>query len=237
MSERTSTPDRTSTSERTTPSGRTTAPERTAPSEGTTAPDRTTASERSSTAGRTTTPDRGGAAGRGASTTGRATTPVRPTAEERLAQLRELVLNARAMPMSASCVVNRGEVLTAIDEVIDHLPEEISDAQRVIDRSSAKVAEGEAERDRLVAEAKDEVERLAREGEIVRKAEELAAQIRADAEREAAELRKETDLFVDSRMAGFESVLHKTSSQVRTARARLAERSNLDPTRSGPAAG
>jgi hypothetical protein len=30
-------------------------------------------------------------------------------------------------------------------------------------------------------------------------------------------------------MASFESVLHKTSSQVRTARARLAERSNLDP--------
>ena len=41
------------------------------------------------------------------------------TAEEKLAHLRELILNARAMPMSASCVINRGEVFAAIDDVID----------------------------------------------------------------------------------------------------------------------
>lgn len=169
-------------------------------------------------------------------TSTRANPAVRPTAEERLARLRELVLSARAMPMSASCVVNRGDVLTAIDEVIEHLPDELGDAQRVIDRSSAKIAEGEAERERLVALAKEEADRLARQSEIVKTAEAQAAKILADAEQEAAALRKETDLFVDSRMASFESVLHKTSSQVRTARARLAERSNLDPTRQTPAA-
>ena len=152
-----------------------------------------------------------------------------PTAEEMLSRLRELVLNARAMPMSASCVVNRGEVLSAIDEVIDRLPDEISDAQRVIDRSQAKIAAGEAESKRLVERARGEAEKLARDSQIVRVAEEQAAKIRAEAEAEAQALRKETDLFIDSRMASFESVLHKTSSQVKTARARLAERSNLDP--------
>jgi hypothetical protein len=155
--------------------------------------------------------------------------PDRPTAEEKLTRLRELVLNARAMPMSASCVINRGEVLSAIDEVIDNLPDEISDAQRVIDRSQEKIAEGEAESQRLVAKARDEASRLALESEIVRVAQEKAAKIKADAEVEAQALRKETDLFIDSRMASFESVLHKTASQVKTARARLAERSDLDP--------
>jgi len=159
----------------------------------------------------------------------RPTRPDRPTAEEQLTRLRELVLNARAMPMSASCVVNRGEVLSAIDEVIDHLPDEISDAQRVIDRSQAKIAEGAAESERLVARAREEAERMARQSEIIAAAEKIAAQIKAAAEAEAQALRHETDLFIDSRMAGFESVLHKTSSQVKTARARLAERSNLDP--------
>jgi hypothetical protein len=155
--------------------------------------------------------------------------PDRPTAEEKLTRLRELVLNARAMPMSASCVINRGEVLSAIDEVIDNLPDEISDAQRVIDRSQAKIAEGEAESERLLAQARDEAARLALESEIVRVAEEKATKIKAEAEAEAQALRKETDLFIDSRMASFESVLHKTASQVKTARARLAERSDLDP--------
>ena len=157
--------------------------------------------------------------------------PDRPTAEEKLTRLRELILNARAMPMSASCVINRAEVLTAIDEVIDNLPDEISDAQRVIDRSQAKIAEGEAESERLLAEARDEAEKLARQSEIVRAAEQQAAKIKADAEAEAQALRRETDLFIDSRMASFESVLHKTSSQVKTARSRLADRSGLDADR------
>ena len=158
--------------------------------------------------------------------------PDQPTAEEKLTRLRELILNARAMPMSASCVVNRGEVLSAIDEVIDSLPDEISDAQRVIDRSQAKIAEGEAESERLLAEARDEADKLARQSEIVRAAEQQAAKIKADAEAEAQALRRETDLFIDSRMASFESVLHKTSSQVKTARSRLADRSGLDADRS-----
>src|ERR687898_647615 len=115
----------------------------------------------------------------------------RQTTEEKLANLRELIMNARSMPMSASCVINRGEVLAAIDDVIENLPDEIADAQHVLDRSQSKIAEGEAEA-------------------------------------EASALRRETDAFIDSRMAGFESVLHKTASQVKTARSRLAERSGLD---------
>ena len=156
----------------------------------------------------------------------------RQTAEEKLTRLRELVLSARAMPMSASCVINRGEVLSAIDDVIAHLPDELADAQQVIDRSQAKIAEGEAEAGRILGEAREQASELAKDSAVVHEAEELAARIKAEAEAEAEALRRETDVFIDSRMAGFESVLHKTTSQVHTARARLAERSGLDADRS-----
>ena len=142
--------------------------------------------------------------------------------------LRELILNARAMPMSASCVINRGDVLAAIDDVIDNLPDEIADAQHVIDRSQAKIAEGEAQAGRILAEAREHAALLAQHSEVVRVAEQQADQLIAEAEEEAAALRRETDEFIDQRMAGFESVLHKTASQVKTARVRLAERSGLD---------
>ena len=150
------------------------------------------------------------------------------TAEEKLAQLRELILNARAMPMSASCVINRGDVLAAIDDVIANLPDEIEDAQRVIDTSVSKIAEGEEEAGRMLAEAREHAANLAQHSEVVRVAEQMAAEIRSEADHEAAALRREIDEFIDARMASFESVLHKTASQVRTARARLAERSGLD---------
>ena len=153
----------------------------------------------------------------------------RETAERKLARLRDLVVNARSMPMSVSCVLNRSEVLAAIDDALRSLPDEIADAQAVIDRSDSKIAEGESEGDRIVGEARERASELARQSEIVRMAEELAATIRAEAEEEAAALRRETDIFIDGRMASFESVLHKTASQVKTARGRLAERSGLDP--------
>lgn len=152
----------------------------------------------------------------------------RSTAEHKLAQLRELIVSARAMPMSASCVINRSEVLSAIDEVIEGLPDEIADAQAVIDRSQTKVSEGEAEADRILKEAREHAATLAQHSEIVKVAEEKAKKITDEAESEAAALRRETDTFIDSRMASFESVLHKTSSQVKTARGRLADRSALD---------
>lgn len=152
----------------------------------------------------------------------------RETVEEKLAVLREMIAQARAMPMSASCVINRGEVLGAIDDVIEHLPDEIEEAQSVIDASAAKVAEGEAQATRMIREAREKALQLAQHSEIVRVAEETAERIRTAAEDEAAALRRETDQFIDSRMASFESVLHKTTSQVKTARLRLAERSDLD---------
>ena len=138
--------------------------------------------------------------------------------------------------MSASCVINRGEVLSAIDDVIDNLPDEIADAEQVIDRAQAKIAEGEAEAAAAARRGPRGRRDAGPHSEIVRVAEEQAAKIRADAEEEAAALRRETDLFIDSRMASFESVLHKTSSQVQTARARLAERSGLNTRPMAPTA-
>src|SRR5215217_7126116 len=83
----------------------------------------------------------------------------RQTAEEKLENLRELIMNARSMPMSASCVINRGEVLAAIDDVIENLPDEIADAQHVLARSQSRIAEGEAEAGRVLADAGEDAAR------------------------------------------------------------------------------
>lgn len=147
-----------------------------------------------------------------------------------LEALRRTVQEARSVPMSASCVVNRAETLAALDAVIAGLPSEIEQAQGVVNSSGAKVAEGEAEAQRIINEAREWASNMAKETSVVKEAEQMAAKLRADAEADAEALRTETDAFIDSRMASFESVLHKTTSQVKTARHRLAERSKLDET-------
>jgi peptidoglycan hydrolase CwlO-like protein len=148
--------------------------------------------------------------------------------EDQLIQLREVVVAARPVPLSGACVVNRGQMLESIDELVRSLPEQLTAAQRILDLAQASIDEGKAEAARIVAEAESKASRLAEESELVQAAMAMAASVRAEAESEAEALRRETDLFIDTRMAGFESVLQKTASQVKTARARLSERSGLD---------
>ena len=150
--------------------------------------------------------------------------PEELTTEARLDRLREIIASARAMPMSASCVVNRAEVLRAIDDIAGNLPDELDQARGVIEGQQERFSEDKAEADRIIAEAHEHALQQAGRSAQVQVAEERAAKIIADAQAEAEALRREVDVFIDSRMAGFESVLAKTSSQVRTARRRLAER-------------
>jgi chromosome segregation ATPase len=155
--------------------------------------------------------------------------PEELTTQARLEQLREMIASARSMPMSASCVVNRAGVLRAIDDIVSSLPAELDEARDVISEQRSRIEVGRAEADRIIAEAHQHALQQAGHSAQVRVAEEQAARIVADAKAEAEALKREVDLFIDSRMAGFESVLAKTSSQVRTARKRLAERNGDEP--------
>ena len=154
------------------------------------------------------------------------------TAEAKLTKLRDLVAHARAMPMSASCVMNRGDVLAAIDDVIDNLPDEIAEAQDVIENSrDAKAAEGEAQAERITEEARERAAELATETEVDqgRPAEGRPDRGRGRGRRRGAaaggrRLRRLADGQLRVGAA-------RTTSQVRTARARLAERSRFGPPR------
>lgn len=152
--------------------------------------------------------------------------PDRLTAD--LDALRELLTRAKAMPMSASCIVNRAEALDLVDRVAAGLPAELADARGLLSGANGQLAEAEAEANRIIEHAREQAAELAGHTSVVRQAEEAAAKLKHDSEAEAAELRVETDTFIDERMAGFESVLQKTTSQVKVARARLSERSGLD---------
>jgi F0F1-type ATP synthase membrane subunit b/b' len=145
-----------------------------------------------------------------------------------LRALRDMLTRAKAMPMSASCIVNRAEALDLVDKIAAGLPTELAEARGLLDGAKAQIAQAETEANRIIEHAREQAAELAGHTSMVKEAEEIAARLKHDSEAEAAELRVETDAFIDERMAGFQSVLQKTASQVKTARARLSERSGLD---------
>lgn len=101
---------------------------------------------------------------------------------EALDELVAIVEEARSLPMTAGCVVPRGDVLALLDDVKDAIPGELDDAQDVLDQrdalvgnardladktinnasteSSDMVSHARAEADRILSEAKAQADRM-----------------------------------------------------------------------------
>jgi cell division septum initiation protein DivIVA len=144
---------------------------------------------------------------------------------DKLDELTEIVENARAMPMSASCIINRAEVLGLLEELRELLPEEFRHAQMLITDRQAVIDEGRREADRIVDEGLVERAKLVEETDIVAEAHRRGEEIRTGAQAEAATMRREVDDYVDTKLANFEVVLDKTLRAVSRGRDKLRGRS------------
>lgn len=147
---------------------------------------------------------------------------------EKLDELSSLVEEARSMPMSASCIVNRAELLGLLEELRELLPEEFRHAQLLLDDREAVVEEGRREAQRVIAEAETQRDLLTSQTSVVAAAEIKAEQIRLAAVEEAQTMRAEVDDYVDSKLANFEVVLDKTMAAVRRGRDKLRGRTDHD---------
>ncbi len=147
---------------------------------------------------------------------------------DKLDDLSAMVENARAMPMSASCVVNRGQVLDLLDEVRALLPDSLAQADDVLADREDLLAAARGEAEQIILEAKGHARELVGEHEIYRAAVAEADAVRADADAEAARMRRETDDYVDAKLANFEVALSKTIAAVQKGRDKIRGRHDFD---------
>jgi cell division septum initiation protein DivIVA len=146
----------------------------------------------------------------------------------KLDELAGLVESARAMPMSASCVVNRADVLGLIEDLRGLLPEAMSRAQIVLADKEGVVDEGRRQAAEIVAEAREERLRMLSELEVVAEAQAAADRLLAEAQAAADAMRAEVEDYVDSKLANFEIVLTQTLAAVERGREKLSGRTELD---------
>lgn len=146
---------------------------------------------------------------------------MRQDIDSRLGELRAAIEQARSMPMSASAVVNRAqimEMITALEATID---DTLSQASEVVGDRDAVVAEGQTEAHEIIRRAHVDREKLVSDTDVLKVAQLRADEVLAAAERDAAALRTETDAYVEERLANFELTLERTLEAVRRGRARL----------------
>ena len=139
-----------------------------------------------------------------------------------LDELVALVENARTMPMSSSCLVNRGEVLALLDRLRAALPEELGRAEQLLEEREEILEEGRRAADELLAQARAERDALVSESAVYQAARERAEAELATARAQIEQTRTEVDDYIDARLATFEVVLTKTMAAVQRGRAKLA---------------
>ena len=127
--------------------------------------------------------------------------------ERRLRDLKRSVVEARSVPMSASCMVNRADTLAFIDTIIAGLDEDIETRAQQESANSGRRGWDIVDQTEIVQEAKTR-----------------AARIEAKAKAEQEELLAEADRYVETRLAAFEAELQVTLSRVGVMRERLMSR-------------
>lgn len=146
----------------------------------------------------------------------------------RVQDLIELIESARAVPLSASCVIHRGDVLEILDAIRLDLPPELAEARGVLEARDAIIADGRLAAEQLIGHAREEAARLVEDTEIVVMANERANYLIAEAEDEAAGIKAEAESYVDGRLATLEVILTKTMDAVARGRSRLAGEKESD---------
>jgi cell division septum initiation protein DivIVA len=141
--------------------------------------------------------------------------------QQKLDEIVAAVDSAKSMPMSASCVLNRAELLAKLDEVRQALPGSLAEAEQVLGGTEQMVADAQSEAQRIIETAHAERGSMVSGTEVARQAQEEADRILAEARREAEEVRAEADDYVDSKLANFEVVLSKTIGSVERGREKL----------------
>jgi cell division septum initiation protein DivIVA len=152
---------------------------------------------------------------------------------ELIRELRAVLQEARSMPMSASAVVNRAEILGLLDGLEMACELEMDEAREVLSARDHVIADARQEAEQILHEARLEQDRLVSDTEVFRSAQRRAEEELAGARAEADALRREADEYVDGKLAGFEISMQRILDTVQRGRQRLAGRSELDALREG----
>jgi|TARA_B110000503_G_scaffold9059_1_gene12307 F0F1-type ATP synthase membrane subunit b/b' len=141
---------------------------------------------------------------------------------ERIESAILMVAEARGVPLSASCVVHRGELLELLDNARTSFPGDLDRAQQILHEQDFVIENARVQADQIIAHAREEVESMISQTEIVAAAKKEAKRILVQGEEDAVSQQNEIDAYVDSRLATLEVILHKTMDVVNRGRDQLA---------------
>lgn len=132
-----------------------------------------------------------------------------------LEQLEALVLEGTRVPLTARVMVDAEQVLRLLEMIRQTLPEELAEAQRIVNERHALVEDAREEAENLVAQAHEMAAKLTQESAIVLEAQERADELTDRARRTAQEIRLRAVEYADEVLERLEQHVDRTLETVR----------------------
>jgi len=139
-----------------------------------------------------------------------------------------VVEEARGVPLSASCVVHRGEMLEILEGARENLPADLFKAETLLAEKERIIEEGRNSAEAMIATAREDVSRMIEQTSIVQAARDEAQRILDEARDVVEDERREVEAYIDGRLATLEVILNKTMDAVARGRERLAGADDKD---------
>lgn len=142
-------------------------------------------------------------------------------AEGLMRRVLDVVNSAKAMPLSASVLISREEVVSLVNGALERLPDELRQARWLLREREEFLAERAREAESLMEEVRVQAERMVSKTEIVRQANQVAQRILDDANEDSRRMRHEAEDYCDQKLAGMEIVLERIMRTVHSGREKL----------------
>ncbi len=130
-------------------------------------------------------------------------------------RLEELIDNSRMLPLSAYRLIEEDKLYNLIDQMRVTIPEEVKRANRVEAEKDRVLAQAHEEADRIRDLAKQEAEELVKRDAIVSSAQQRSDNILERSRRDAEALRSDADLYVIDVLTKLEEDLLRSLAVVR----------------------
>lgn len=119
-------------------------------------------------------------------------------------------------------IIGRDQVLDLIEKLRSSLPEEVSTAKAVTKEKDRLLAQAKEDAEKIRAEASDQKTKAVSDAEIVRQAQTKADALIAEAEKRARDIRHGADEYADQQLAGLDAALSNARAAVQKGRQTLA---------------
>lgn len=130
-----------------------------------------------------------------------------------LAQLREYLQNAKRVPLTNQCVIDRAVAQDFVQQLNTSMPDAIEEGERILDQKSSILADAKKHYENLTAEAEAKANKQRMESE--QRAQAVVADASAHADQLVADAQRQADALVSNAQRQADELVAQTAIMVR----------------------